>query len=558
MNLISEIIILLFLGIIGGLASKALKMPQLVGYILGGVIFSLIFKDQNSAAISQISEIGITLLLFAIGIDFSLDKLLKVKKYVLYGGLLQVALTIVFSYLIFQLFGYSSYKALFLGSIFSLSSTAIVVKLLEEKSELETFAGQITLGWLVVQDIAVVILIILLSTFASSELNPTLLFESLFKSLILILLALVVGRKIIPRILLTLSKHGSRDILIISSFAFALFFAYVAEQFGISPTLGAFLAGLMISESVYTHEIITEIKPLQTIFSMLFFITIGTLFSVEFLFANFFVILLILVIGLLIKSIIILTINHFLKLYLKINVSIMLYLAQIGEFAFLISRIGLNGQWIDADFANIIMSVTILSLIISPLLINNSESIYNKLVNILKSKYPTLYRKIINKSTVENFSIEELSNHIVVCGYGRVGKYVSKGLDKLNEIHVVIDINDNVIEETKRDNFIIGDAVNRDILLAAKLEKAKVCVITTPKDSDVNEIIRLCMEINPEIKIITRMRDSLTQENLANVHAIIEPEFETSIIMIEKILSLTNKRHSKIISYLRDIKSKGL
>jgi CPA2 family monovalent cation:H+ antiporter-2 len=504
------------------------------------------------------SEVGITLLLFSIGIDFSLDKLIKVKKYVLYGGILQIILTILFSYLIFQLLGYSAYKALFIGSIFSLSSTAVVVKLLEEKSELESFSGQITLGWLVVQDIAVVVLIILLSTFASSDLNTTLLFESLLKSLILILLALVVGRKIIPRILLTLSKHGSRDILIISSFAFALFFAYVSEQFGISPTLGAFLAGLMISESVYTHEIITEIKPLQTIFSMLFFITIGTLFSVQFLIGNFVIILVILIIGLFVKSTIIFSINHFLKLNLKINIAVMLFLAQIGEFAFLISRIGLKNSWIDSDFANIIMSVTIISLVISPLLINNSEAIYDKFVNLLRSKYPTLYRKIVNKSTIENFSIDELSNHIVVCGYGRVGKYVAKALEKLNETHVIIDINDNAIDTNKMDNFIIGDAVNRDILLAAKLEKAKVCVITTPKDADINEIIRLCIEINPDIKIITRMRDSLTEENIANVHAIIEPEFETSIKMIEKILSLTNKRHSKIISYLRDIKSKGL
>jgi CPA2 family monovalent cation:H+ antiporter-2 len=555
MNLISELIILLSLGIAGGIAAKLLKLPPVVGYILGGVLFSFFFKPADSSTITGLSQIGITLLLFSIGIDFSLDRLLKVKKYVLIGGGLQIILTIIFSVFLFPVFGFSQYESLFLGSIFALSSTAVVVKLMEEKGELDSFAGQITLGWLVVQDIAVVIIIIFLSSFASKEFNATALFESLFKSLILIMLALVVGRKVIPRILVSLAKYGTRDILIVSAFAFALFFAFLSEQFGISSTLGAFLAGLMISESVYTHEIITEIKPLQTIFSMLFFITIGTLLSLQFLTAHIITLVLIGILGMLLKSLIVFGINYFFKINLKTNLAIVLYLAQIGEFAFLISQIAFSSKWISADFSNTVLSLTIMSLVVSPLVINNQEKIYDKLTNFLKRKAPLVYRKVFNKSTVESFSVEELSNHIVVCGYGKVGKYVTQGLDKMNERYLVIDINDTAITGDKPDNFIIGDAVNRDILLAAKLEKAKVCIITMPHDSDINEIIRLCMEINPDIKIITRVHNAIIEENLENIHAIIEPEFETGLKMIEKILQVFNKRDKKVLNYLRDIKA---
>ena len=556
MDLTSELLVLLFLGVIGGIAAKSFKLPPVVGYILGGMLFTVFFSPENSSSITSLSQIGITLLLFSIGIDFSIDKLLKVKKYAILGGILQIIFTIVFSCLIFPAIGFPGYKALFLGAIFSLSSTAVVVKLLEEKGELDSFAGQITLGWLVVQDIAVVLLIILLSSFAAQSFNTTTLIESLLKSVVLILLALVVGRKVIPQILSTVSRYGNRDILVITAFAFALFFAFVSEKFGISSTLGAFLAGLMISESIYTHEIITEIKPLQSIFSMLFFVTIGTLLSVSFFFSNILTIMAVCFVGIGLKSIIVFGINYFFKLNIKPNIYITLYLAQIGEFAFLISQIALQSKWIDQGFANIILSVTILSLIISPLVINKSELIHDKLTSFLKKKMPLLYRKIFNKSIVESLTTDNLRNHVVICGFGKVGKYVARGLEKMHEKYIVIDINDAEIDLANAANFIVGDAANKDILLTAKVENAKACIITMPKDSDINTIIRLCTEINPDIKIITRLHHVIDEDTLENVYAIIEPEFETGIKMIEKILPLISRRDKKIINYMREYKEK--
>jgi len=548
MNFLTELIILLIFGIAGGFLVKFIKLPSVVGYIFGGILFSIFFGLSNSSSITDLSRVGITLLLFAVGIDFSIDKLLQVKKYALFGGIIQIVLTIIFGFLLFQVFRFDSYQSLFLGAVFSLSSTAIISKILEENNDSETFAGQISIGWLIVQDIAVVIIVLLLSAFSQSEPNIGVFIESILKSIVLILLSLIVGRKVIPRILTTMSKYGSRELLIIMSFSFALIFAFLSESFGISYTLGAFLAGLMISDSIYTHEIITEIKPFQIIFSMLFFITIGTLFSISFFISNIFTVLGVLIIGLSIKLCIILIINYFLKLNIKTSLKIGLSLSQIGEFSFLISQIAIGNNWINQEFASLILSATLISMILSPLLINNFESIFSFIDSLGRKRFPLLYRKLINTNTVESFNINELSNHIVICGYGKVGKYTASGIDKIGVKYIVIEMNDNEINISKPDNFIIGDASNRDILKAAKIEKAKLCIITMPKDSDINAIISLCIELNPDIKIVTRSHDSITKENLDVIHAIIEPEFETASKMLEKLLSIYRKRSKKLLN----------
>jgi len=545
MNFTSELIILLALGIAGGLLFKYFKMPTIVGYIFGGMVFSLLLGIKNDSSIIDLAQIGITLLLFSMGIDFSLDKLTRVKKYVFIGGIAQILFTIVFGFLFFQVFRFDKYQSLFLGAIFSLSSTVIVVKIIEERGELETIEGQITLGWLILQDIAVVVIVLMLSIVGEKDLSTANIFQSLLKCITLILLSLIIGRKVIPRILSSVSRVGGKDILIILSFGFAIFFAFLSEQLGIPSTLGAFLAGLMISESVYTHEIITEIKPFQIIFSMLFFVTIGTLFSVSYFIQNFFLIILILISGLLIKAVSVLFLNYILKLNIKTNVYITLALLQIGEFAFLISQIALKSKWISQDFTNLIIAVTILSMLTSPLLLTNFDKVYAIIDRFMKKRAPLFYRRLSKRGVVEAINPSELSNHVIICGYGKVGKYVANGLKIIGEDFVVIDVADEEINKALPSNFIVGDATNKDILLAAKLEKARICVITTPKDTDVNVIIRLCEEINPDIKIITRIHNSISEDNMKFIHSLVEPEFETANRMLEKILIIFNKHNKK-------------
>lgn len=558
MDLITQLIILIFVGIIGGIIAKKLKLPVIIGYIVSSAVLTTFspINVQQEGVINNLAQIGVTLLLFSIGMDFSLEKLLAVKKYALIGGILQIVLTIIFGMLLFPLFKFSQYESLFLGAVFAMSSTAIVIKVLEDKDELDRFSSEVSIGWLILQDIAVVFLIILLGSLANTKFELSSIFSSIFKSFLLIAGSLIIGRKILPKILTSIASLGSKELVVISAFGFSLLFAYIAERLGVSSTLGAFLAGLMISDSILNHEIITEIKPLQAIFSLLFFITIGSLFSFSLLMANLGTVLFLLLIIMSLKLLIVLFLSLFLKLHFRVAFEIAINLAQVGEFAFLSSQIGLMNHWISSDLNTVIFSVTILSLLISPFLILNIDRIYQWLSDLARQRTPFLYRKYFSKAIEEVDTNKELKNHIIICGYGRVGKYLAMALKKMRQRFVIIEMNNvNQIEnEANQFNFIVGDSTNGDILKNAGIENAKIVVITLPKGFDVGEIIRLSKGYNPDVQLIIRKHHETSHFEDQDVFAVIEPEFEATIKMLEKLISVLRKKDRKILSWVREQK----
>ncbi len=555
MEQIGHLVLLIFVGIIGGMIAKKLKQPVIVGYILASALFSTFYPlEQNSENfIHSLATIGVTLLLFSIGIEFSLDKLLTVKKFAIIGGICQILLVTFFGILLFPSFGFNSYESLFLGTIFSMSSTAVVVRILEELDLLDSFSSEITMGWLVLQDIAVVFIIILLGKLASSEVASADILMAFVKSFILIATSLIIGRKILPKILTSIASLGSKELVIISAFGFSLLFALLAENLGVSATLGAFLAGLMISESILHHEIITEINPLQAIFSMLFFVTIGSLFSLQFVWNNLGSIILILLVIILAKIIIVLLLCLILKLHFKTALEIALNLGQIGEFAFLSAQIALSNNWISSDLNSIIIAVTVLSLVATPTIIMNTTRIYQALGVFTRNTFPAIYRKLFTKILTDDQEAHEITNHVVILGYGRVGKYLSLALKKMRNKFLVVELNniESIIDELGKERVIIGDATNTDVLLAANIEKAKIAIITLPKEADVGEIIRVAKGLNPEIQLIIRKHHDSLFFNNEDVFAVIEPEFEATLKMLEKLLNALRKKDKKIISWVK-------
>lgn len=555
MDQITHLVILIFVGIIGGMVAKRLKQPVIVGYILGSAVFTAFFplQQSNEDIVHNLANIGVTLLLFSIGIEFSLDKLLAVKKYALIGGILQIVLTIISALIIFPLFKFNSYESLFLGAVFSMSSTAVVVRILEELDLMDHLSSEVTLGWLVLQDIAVVFIIIMLGSLSATKVQSSDIITSFLKSFILIATSLVIGRKVLPKILTSIASLGSRELVVISAFGFSLLFALLAEEFGVSSTLGAFLAGLMISESILNHEIITEIKPLQSIFSMLFFVTIGSLFSFKYVWANLGTILLILVIVILLKILISTILCLVLKLHVKTSLEIGLYLGQIGEFAFLSAQIGLTNKWISPDLNSLIIAVTVLSLVITPAIIMNAPKIYNFIAEFYKKKFPNSYRKLFTKAVNEENDNHDLKNHIIILGYGRVGKYLAMALKKMRYHFVVVELNNiaEIAEDVGKERVIIGDATNADILAAAGISNAKIAIVTLPKEADVGEIIRISKGMNPDIQLIIRKHHDSLVFNDEDVFAVIEPEFEATLKMLEKLLAVLHKRDKRIIEWVK-------
>lgn len=560
MGLIAQLALFLIVGVVSGLIALRFKKPLIVGYIFGGALLAVVFSFQgeHSESVQELAEVGVALLLFSIGIEFSLDKLLSVKKYALLGGILQIVLTIFLGLIIFPLFGFDSYESLFLGSVFSLSSTAVVVKILEELGQIETNASRITIGWLIMQDIAVVLLFILLGNFATSAVNPVSIVEALFKSFILIALALVVGRKIIPRILHTIARFNSKEIMVVSAFGFCLLFAFIAEELGVSFTLGAFLAGIMISESFLHHEIFSEIKPLQNIFALFFFIIIGSLFSFSYFFENVLLIAAVLLLTIVLKFIVVLALNLLLKMHIRNAIEVALNLAQVGEFAFLMASIGLTERWISEELSSLIISVTILSLLLAPLLITNVDFFYEHIRELFAKRSPKIHRKLFLAPLPELLDNEKrMQNHIILCGYGRVGKYIALALRRMHFKLVVIDLNTDLIADAESKNIrtIYGDATSEEILLQAGIEHAKAAIIALPRDAEVKSIARKIAALNPDLEIIVRRHYRGLDEDLdANKYSVIEPEFEASVRILEKVMPMLGKRDKTVLKWLRDSK----
>lgn len=560
MELITQLAFLITVGVICGLISQRLKIPIILGYIFGGAIISLFLSHSGSTltTTNNLAEIGIALLLFSVGINFSFDRLLQVKKYAIIGGILQILVTIAIGIVVFPMFGFDPYESLFLGSVFSLSSTAVVVKILEESDIEETLMGQITIGWLVLQDVAIVILIIILGNFAAKEADFGSLFVALLKSAFLIGLSLFVGRKFLPQILQSISNFGSRELTVLAAFAFCFLFAYLASLLGVSPTLGAFLAGLMISDSFYRQDIFTEVHTLEIVFSMLFFISIGSLFSLNFFFINFFTILGLLLLITILKIIIVFAICLGLKLHVRVSLQISLALAQIGEFAFLSAKIGLQNNWISSELNSLIIAVTILSLLSAPILIKYSDRIYELVENFAKHRFPYFYRTLFLKKEETLVEPKHLKNHVILCGYGRVGRYLAHAFKNMRLKFILVEFNNDIAKEAVESNIqvIYGDATNDEILLQAGIKDAKILVVALPKEADVELVMSKAKVLNPSLNLVLRRHFAKEVLKIDNIYTVIEPEFEASVKMLEKILPVIGRRDKKILKWLREKKDK--
>jgi CPA2 family monovalent cation:H+ antiporter-2 len=308
------------------------------------------------------------LLLFTIGVEFSIDTIKKVGKIVILGSIFQAVLCIVLGVLVLPLLGYSEYEAFFIAVLTSTSSTVFVVKMLEAKEQLNTRAGNIMMGWLIMQDLLIVVWFLLFQTFApNSETSGDILLP-MIKGLSVIAITFLLGRYLLPAIMRQIARTRSEELLVVSVVGVIALFAVIANAFGISYTLGAFLAGLALSESFLNHEIFTEIKPIRNLLTMIFFVSIGAMINISSLADQILPLLVILLLIIGFKILVIVLINIWFKVHIKTALKVGLGISQIGEFAFLGAQLALTSGWIDTALYTLLISVTIISMSITPLL----------------------------------------------------------------------------------------------------------------------------------------------------------------------------------------------
>lgn len=542
-----DLILVLTTAFLGGFLAKKLRQPLLTGYILGGVLVGAVVArfTQFSPGLTTLSEIGVALLMFTLGLEFSWTRLRRIGFGIVLAAITQILLVILLFIFLLPNFGFDFYSSLFLGSCFSLSSTAVVVKILNDRGELETLPGELSTAWLLIQDLAVLPMIVLLPALApnlTQEVNllKTLPFlaASLFKVVIFFFLVVFLGRKLVPFFTTKIAKTHSRELLLLAVVSFCLVLAFGTASLGFSFAFGAFLAGLLIAEIGIAQAIFAEVRPLRDVLAVIFFVSLGFLLSPEFLFVNlnkiFSLAFLIILLKLLVVGGLILYLGYHSKAAFFVGVG----LTQVGEFAAVLGQAGLKTKVISSEVYFLIISVTLLTLIVTPWLIGMAPWIYRQLKNSRWPFLPAFFTRFDKKPFAEELPF---ADHVVLLGYGRVGKYIGRALEMAKIPFVVVDYNQRLIKELKDKglNGVYGDPAEIDVLDFAQVDRAKAVVIAIPDRQTQAMVIANVQTLRPGIKIICRTHHEEDQAELRalRVETIIQPEFEASLAIINKLLS---------------------
>jgi len=533
MGIAADIIIIVVAALIGALIAQRLKQPLILGYIVAGIIVGphtggITITDSHE--IELLAEIGIALLLFALGLEFSLKELKPVWKIALIGTPLQILLTIAFGYGIGRFLGWQPFISLWFGALISLSSTMVTLKTLMSHGWMGTLSSRVMIGMLLVQDLAVVPMMIILPQLTDPAAGLPIIGVAVAKSVAFLLLMFYIGTRILPWLLSTVAQWNSRELFVLTITALGLGIGYATYLFGLSFALGAFVAGLVLSESDYGHQALSDIIPLRDIFALLFFTSVGMLFDLDFLFSNIYLILLLLVVISLGKGVIfsILAILFSYKNIVPLAVGLGLF--QIGEFSFVLADVGIETASIDNSTLSLVLAASVLSMVATPFVSSLSTPIYR------------LRKKFFRHETLqaENIPKEGLADHVIIAGGGRVGQYIAHVLKELDVPFVIVEINHQMMIQCKKAGYpvIFGDMCQPVVLNAARINRANLLLITPPSIVDSHAIVRQAELLNPGMPIVARAEGVKQATDLyeKGVYMVVLPQMEAGLEIARQAL----------------------
>jgi monovalent cation:H+ antiporter-2, CPA2 family len=541
--------------VLGGILAKKLKFQPIIGYIFSGIVLGLFLPSTTD--ISKLAELGIVLLLFSLGLEFPVKKIIGIFKHVLWAVLAQAILVTFLTSLFLIKLGFGVTPSVIIAFGIFCSSTAVVVKILSDRGEIETAHGVNMTGWLLVQDLMVVPAVVLISSLAQGGGNWILVsLGALFKAFYVITAMIIFGRLVIPRLVHKVASFNSRELLVLSSLAFAIGIAYLTYLLGISPALGAFLAGLILAESSENHAVFAEIRPLRDIFVAIFFVTLGFMVSPQVIFKNFFLISGIALFIIITKTVIDFIVAQTVGLRGKTGVAIALGLSQVGEFSFVIISLAVSVTLITPESAAIIIGSILLTLLLTPLMFESIVPVWRRLKEITQN-IPWLHKYFVSKEVTVSPDAE-YRDHIIVCGYGRVGGWVGHALTDIGTPFVIVDYNQEVVTELKKKNFpvIYGDPGEPEVLEAAGIKNARVVVLAIPDRVSQEALIAYVQTTAPEVKIISRVHldEDWERLKLLRVHKVIQPEFEAAIAITRTIMVSMGKGREEVAERLKKLR----
>jgi len=529
---IQDIVIILLFSIVIIFLFNKFKVPSLVGFLIAGMIIGpyglKLIKSVDEIEI--MAEIGIILLLFNIGIEVSLTQILRIKKLLIIGGGLQFFLTSFISFVVFYSLGINLSQAILLSFLISLSSTVIIMKLLVDKNEVDSPHGKISIAISLFQDLMIVPLFLLLPILSNKgDYNLYFIIVRVVGAFLITALLIIASKYFMKPIVHQIAKLRVREVFTIGIIFLILATAYITYQAGLSFAIGAFIAGLILSETDFKHQIISEIVPLKDAFNSLFFVSVGLLVNVQFVFQNSFLVIGLTLIVFLFKALMIVISVSFLKYPLRTALLAGIGLGQIGEFSFILALAGVNLNLISSDYYNIFLCSSIFTMIISPVLFQLEPWIAERLGHV-ESK----------KRYEEKFIDNSLKDHVIIGGFGVNGKNLAHVLKETGIKYIVIELNPDTVkkEKSKGENIIYGDISREDILKFVGAGKAKVIVFAI-SDPVVTKVgLKNAKKINPHIYAVVRTQYVNEVDELIKLGAdeVIPEEFETALQIFRKVL----------------------
>jgi len=529
-----------------------LRLPPLAGYLMAGVVvgpFTPGYVADGHLA-HQLAEVGVVLLMFGVGLHFSLKDLLSVKGIAIPGALGQMAVATLLGMLLGWGLGWPMAQGFVFGLALSVASTVVLLRAMEERRLMETDRGRIAVGWLIVEDLAMVLALVLLPAIglalsSSEQGGSTLSFAALAttvgltigKVVLFVALMLVVGKRLIPWILEVVAQTGSRELFRLAVLAIALGVAFgVAGLFGVSFELGAFFAGMMMGESKLAQRATEETLPLRDAFAVLFFVSIGMLFNYQVILTEPLVVLAALSIIVIGKSLaafgIVLAFGRPLRTALTIATS----LAQIGEFSFILIGVGVVQNLVSKNVQDVLLAAAILSILINPLLFKLLDRARPWLDAREALQQGPASTPAPVEPEVESLPVSTLAGHVVVAGYGRVGRLVGESLREQGDAVLVLEEEKERVDMLRKHGVetIVGNAMRDDVLDAANLPHARALVVTVPDAFESGEVVRLARLANPNLQIIARADSDECMTHLlekgANLVVLAEPELARGML----------------------------
>ncbi|MFA5347587.1 MAG: cation:proton antiporter [Methanoregula sp.] len=565
-ELLTGILIIFSIALVVGMIFNRIKVPPLVAFILTGVIvgpFGLsIIQDQDQ--VRNLAEIGIILLLFTIGLEFSFKDLWKIRLIAVIGGALQVGLSFAFFCGLALLNGLPANEAILMGFLFSLSSTAIVLKILHSTGEMDSPHGSIALGILIFQDLVAIPMMMAIPFLASiPQFNhmPLLASDALitlvFQDLAIVIVLIALAKWIIPRVLYEISRTRNQELFLLVVILTCFGVAWMVSVTGISIAIGALLAGLIISGSEYSHQAASIVLPFRDIFTSFFFISVGMLVDVRFFLANFWFIIFLIVLVIGVKALLATAAPLALGYPLRTAVMTGLALAQIGEFSFIIAQSGFISGILPFEIYQTFLVVALITMAATPFVIGIGRPVTVKLCAIPALSYVARGTCGTDDTTLRAVK----KDHLVIIGYGVTGRNLALTARKAGITYTIVELNPDLVIEARKQGepVVFGDATGEGVLEHAGIPVARIAVVAINDPVATRRIVSISRRISPGISIIVRTRYVSEVEALKEGGAdeVIAEEFETSIELFTVVLNKYFVPRDRIDTFITDVRAQG-